>query len=146
MIWALRQRDPDGWLEMPDEGWELIAQFDGPFKSALDRTKYAVRFEGSDPLVERAKACAILAELDAKMDDWVFSQASLADFAILPFVRQFAFINKPMFDAAPLPRIHAWLDRFLNSGALLNVMQKRAFWRIEDAPIVFGESVYEHIC
>jgi len=54
MLWALRQNDPDGWLDMPDAGFELIARMDGPFKTALDRYKYATRYDGADPQAERA--------------------------------------------------------------------------------------------
>ena len=43
MAWALGQQDPDGWLDMPAEGHSLIAEADGPFKDALDRTKYHTR-------------------------------------------------------------------------------------------------------
>ena len=137
MIWALEQSDPEGWLQMPQAGWDLIARFDGPFKDALDRTKYAVRYAGSDPEEQRAIAQRILSELDATMGDWVFARPSLADFAILPFVRQFAFIDKPVFDAQPWERIHGWLARFLASEAFANVMQKRPFWSAEDEVVSF---------
>ena len=43
MLWALAKNDPEGWLDMPDEGYALIDECDGPFKKALDHTKYAVR-------------------------------------------------------------------------------------------------------
>ena len=44
MLWALGRNDPEGWLDMPDEGHALMDTCDGPFKSALDHTKYAVRY------------------------------------------------------------------------------------------------------
>ena len=44
MRWALSGNDPHGWLEMPEAGWDWIARCDGPFKHALDRTKYATRY------------------------------------------------------------------------------------------------------
>lgn len=137
MIWALKRNDPMGWLDMPDAGRDLIAHFDGPFKDALDRTKYAVRHPGLDPVAQRAIAHQILGDLDRSMNEWVYDQASLADFAILPFVRQFAFVDKALFDAQPWERLHAWLARFLESHAFLNVMDKRAFWQSDDDPIYF---------
>ena len=60
MVWALKQRDPQRMLDMPDEGWQLIARNDGPFKAALDHTKYAVRYPDLDPRAERAKAAAVV--------------------------------------------------------------------------------------
>jgi len=42
MHWALAQSDPEGLMDlMTDEGHALIAESDGPFKAALDLTKYA---------------------------------------------------------------------------------------------------------
>ena len=35
MLWALGRNDPEGWLQMPQEGMELITLFDGPFKTCL---------------------------------------------------------------------------------------------------------------
>ena len=113
MIWALTRNDPQGWLDMPEVGWRLIEQFDGPFKDALDRTKYAVRHPELDPLEQRAMAHRQLSDLNASIGEWVFDRPTLADFAILPFVRQFAFIDKTLFDAQPWDRLHAWLARFL---------------------------------
>jgi glutathione S-transferase len=129
MIWALRQHDPEGWLEMPEAGWNWIARGDGPFKHALDRVKYASRYEAADVAAARAEAVGFFDDLDAAMSAWIFAQASLADYALLPFVRQFAFIDKDWFDAQHWPRVQAWLERFLGSDQLANVMVKRAVWQ-----------------
>lgn len=137
MIWALTRNDPQGWLDMPEVGWRLIEQFDGPFKDALDRTKYAVRHPELDPLEQRAIAHRQLTDLNASIGEWVFDRPSLADFAILPFVRQFAFIDKTLFDAQPWDRLQAWLARFLSSSAFQDVMGKHAFWQTDDVAIYF---------
>lgn len=128
MRWALAQHDPDGWLEMPTEGWNWIARADGPFKDALDRTKYAPRYPGVDPMRQRALASAFLAELDVQIGEWIFERETLADHAILPFVRQFAFIDKPWFDAQPWPSLQAWLERYLASSTFAAIMPKYAQW------------------
>ena len=137
MIWALRRHDPEGLLKMPDAGWEWINRCDGPFKQALDRTKYATRYPDADPEAERAKAAAHLAALDAQIGTYIFDTPSLADMAIAPFVRQFAFIDKPWFDAQPWPQLQAWLERFLTSQAFAAVMDKYPQWAEGDAPTVF---------
>lgn len=137
MIWALEQNDPESWLRMPREGFDWIARADGPFKHALDRTKYANRYPGVDPDAERVAASVFLGELDAQICDWIFEKPSLADFAILPFVRQFAFIDKEWFDAQPWPRLQAWLERFLVSDRFGHVMGKYPQWREGDAPVCF---------
>ena len=137
MIWALTRNDPQGWLDMPEVGWRLIEQFDGPFKDALDRTKYAVRHPELDPLEQRAIAHRQLSDLNASIGEWVFDRPTLADFAILPFVRQFAFIDKTLFDAQPWDRLQARLARFLSSSAFQDVMGKHAFWQTDDVAIYF---------
>ncbi|MEY8880918.1 glutathione S-transferase [Donghicola sp. XS_ASV15] len=141
MVWALRQRDPAGLLEMPSEGWDLIAVNDGPFKSALDHTKYTTRYPQHDPEVERAKAVAHLMDLERRLaaGHWLFGkQETLADLAILPFVRQFAYIDRPWFDAQPWPHLIGWLDRFLQSDAFARVMPKYSQWHEGDTPVIFG--------
>lgn len=135
MVWALKRADPEGWLDMPSEGHGLIDQFDGPFKTALDRTKYASRYPDGDAEAERATAMAILAELEARLSSnpWVFGAAPrLADMAILPFVRQFAMINKPRFDAEAGTNTRGWLDRFLASPAFGAIMPKLPPWQPGD--------------
>lgn len=128
MLWALRQSDPRGWLQMPDAGQDWIARADGPFKAALDQVKYASRHDPAMVEVARAQAVAFLTDLEGALEDWIFDAPSLADFALLPFVRQFAFVDKPWFDALPLPRVQAWLARFLAMPEFADVMVKRPLW------------------
>jgi glutathione S-transferase len=137
MIWALKRNDPEGWLNMPSEGHEWIARCDGPFKHALDRTKYAVRYPDQNPVDARDQAMAFLHDLEKQLGVWIFEHATLADYAILPFVRQFAFIDKPRFDAEPLPRVHAWLRVFLNTQRFADIMHKYPQWHAGDAEVLF---------
>ena len=143
--WALAQRDPEGWLL----GWsaaeqarmeELIATNDGPFKRHLDRFKYAGR-HGAEGLAEqqehRERGLAILRDWDRQLRSggWLLGvRPSLADIALLPFVRQFRLADPAGFDAEPrLEALQAWLQRFLASEALQAVMQEpwasRSPWR-----------------
>ena len=49
----------------------------------------------------------------------------LADMALLPFVRQFAQVDRAWFDATPaLPALRAWLQRGLDLPLFANVMAK----------------------
>ncbi|MCC0035701.1 MAG: glutathione S-transferase [Hoeflea sp.] len=137
MVWALTLNDPEGWLKMPEEGHDWIARSDGPFKQALDRTKYANRYPGTDPESQRDAAAAFLSELNAQIGEWIFDRPSLADHAILPFVRQFAFIDKQWFDAQDWPALQGWLERFLVSDGFEHIMSKYPQWRQGDAPVLF---------
>ena len=141
MVWALEQNDPEQLLSMPAEGWGLIERNDGPFKSALDRTKYAVRFPDLDPEEERAKAAGFLAILEPNLSQtgWLYGdRPTLADYALLPFVRQFANTDRAWFDEQPWPSLRAWLDRFLNSQQFQAVMQKYDPWNEGQADVFFG--------
>jgi glutathione S-transferase len=129
MVWALRQNDPEGWLEMPQSGWDWVARCDVPFKAALDRVKYASRHDAVSVTAAREAALAFLFDLEAEMAEWITGAPRLVDYALLPFVRQFAMIDKPWFDALPLPRVQAWLKRFLNSSAFAGVMEKQSLWQ-----------------
>ena len=129
MTWALSQNDPQNWLKMPTAGWALIAENDGAFKAALDRCKYPDRHAAKDVAAARETARAFLTRLDAQLDGWLFSAPSLADFAILPFVRQYAAIDKAAFTDAPWPRLQAWLNAFLASEPFASCMEKHALWQ-----------------
>jgi len=147
MRWALGRHDPQGWLTggavagdaAAGETW--IARCDGPFKSALDRTKYASRYPECDPLEQRGLATAFLDDLDDQIGQggtgWMFARQSLADMAIAPFVRQFANIDKAWFADQPWPHLQDWLSRFCASTAFADVMAKYAPWEAGAAPVTF---------
>lgn len=137
MIWALRRHDPESWMDMPSAGYDWISRCDGPFKAALDRTKYPPRYPDADPGAERAKAEAFIADLEGQMGAWIFARPSLADYALLPFVRQFAFVDKARFDAQPWPRVQDWLARFLASERFEMTMKKYPQWREGDPETAF---------
>ena len=138
MRWALRRHDPEGWLDGDDAA--LIAANDGPFKHALDRTKYPDR-HGSDPAVHRAEALKFLETLEARLigsANLCGPGMALTDAVILPFVRQFAAIDRVWFASQPLPATQAWLARHLASPLFEATMVRLAPWCAGDTPIVFA--------
>ncbi|MEM7211693.1 MAG: glutathione S-transferase [Pseudomonadota bacterium] len=141
MKWVLGHSDPQRWLDMPPAGDDWIARADGPFKDALDRTKYATRYPGIDPQEQRAKASGFLKDLNRQIEAhdnaWIFGAPTLADFAILPFVRQFAFIDKNWFDTQPWPALSNWLEVFLASDLFQSIMSKYPQWREDETGIAF---------
>ena len=140
MHWALGRNDPEGWLDMPDEGHALIDENDGPFKSALDHTKYAVRFPDRDEADERAKAMVFLTKLNERLSDTRFlmgPKRTMADMAILPFVRQFANTDRAWFDAQGLAPLANWLDDFLTSDRFRKIMVKYPPWQAEQDQVLF---------
>ncbi len=139
MRWALAQGDPQGWLDMPDVGFDLIAQSDGPFKVALDRYKYHVRHVDGTREAAQAEGAAFLRILDGMLagQDWLYGSQSLADMAILPFVRQFANTDRAWFDSQNWPHLHRWLAAFLASDAFMAVMEKHEPWQDGQDGVLF---------
>ena len=140
ILWALGRNDPEGWLDMPDEGHRLIDTCDGPFKSALDHTKYAVRFPDRNEADERAKAMVFLRDLNDRLGRTEFlmgSRRTLADMAILPFVRQFANTDRAWFDAQGLEPLTKWLDDFLTSDRFREIMTKYPPWQAGQDQVLF---------
>ena len=141
MIWALQANDPESWLDMPEEGFELIDGADGPFKAAVDHYKYASRYEDVDAMEERSVAAEFLADLDQRLKGSSFlfgSTPSLADFAILPFVRQFAHVDLDWFLAEPWPDLARWLEDFKSSDAFRAIMKKYPKWENGDPVTYFN--------
>ena len=142
MRWALEYHDPGDLLRRADTPGHaaeralieaLIASNDGPFKHHLDRFKYSGRYPGADPEEHRAAALTILRDWNAQLPQ-LGDRPSLADLALLPFVRQFRLADPEGFEAAAgLTEVQAWLGRFLASPELTAVMAPpwapRAAWR-----------------
>lgn len=135
MHWALARHDPAGWLARDDAA--LIARIDGPFKHALDRYKYPDRYD-SDPLPHRDCAMDILFELDARLapaGQLCGPEPGLADAAIMPFVRQFAAVDREWFLGQPLHHLHAWLEEHIASPLFQTVMVRSAPWIPEESGV-----------
>ncbi len=133
MRWALERADPHGWLV----GWQgpdqrrmqaLIEENDGPFKHHLDRHRYPDRYAAAELSVDhRGESLAILRGWNDRLraGGWLLgSQPSLADWALLPFVRQFGLTEPAGWAAgAGLEALQGWLDRYVASRALATVME-----------------------
>ncbi|AZE94404.1 Glutathione S-transferase N terminus [Pseudomonas orientalis] len=128
MQWALAQHDPDDWLLKGDPAvLALIAENDQVFKHHLNRYKYPERYQEQPMEHYRAEGEVFLQKLEDLLADREYLLAghlSLADAAVVPFVRQFAHVDREWFAGAPYPRLQAWLQRFLESPLFIAVMVK----------------------
>ena len=147
----LRTTPPTLQTDTLDGMLALIAQCDGPFKRHLDAYKYPPkRALVPEPVLPLAADLGAVADLpdphtDARNRASVFmdvlnrrlvhhahlfgAQFSLADAALVPFVRQFAGVQPEWFAQAPWPALRAWLDGITASEMFASVMQKRVPWR-----------------
>jgi glutathione S-transferase len=132
MRWALAQNDPQDWLLKEDPAGQaliaaLIEENDQAFKVHLNRYKYAERYPEQPMAVYRAEGEVFLRKLDELLDgcDYLLAEhPTLADVALMPFIRQFAHVDREWFAQTPYVRLQAWLQRFLESALFTGVMQK----------------------
>jgi glutathione S-transferase len=137
MRWLLERHDPEGWLDHVND--HLIEANDGPFKHHLDRAKYADR-HGSDADTHRAACLRMLRPLEDRLatTSHLCGEAmGLTDAALLPFVRQFASIDRTWFDAQSLPHLRRWLDGLIASPLFEAAMVRLAPWQSGDPDTCF---------
>ncbi|EJM92014.1 glutathione S-transferase [Pseudomonas sp. GM74] len=132
MRWALAQNDPQDWLlkDDPDAAAQiapLIEQNDQVFKVHLNRYKYAERYPEQPMEVYRGEGEVFLQRLEALLEgrDYLLADhPSLADVALMPFVRQFAHVDREWFAQTRYRRLQDWLQRFLESELFTSIMKK----------------------
>jgi len=134
MLWALRRNDPLRWLEPEtgtlDDMLALIATCDNDFKPQLDRYKYPGRFS---ELPENAceSGSRFLSQLEARLaagSQLFGARATLADAAVMPFVRQFAMVDPAWFESQPWPQLRSWLAGWTGSQLFERAMRKYSPW------------------
>lgn len=151
MLWALAQNDPEQWLS-PGDGTlpdmlKLIEACEREFKPHLDRYKYPSRYqtewagEGnaypqgvstvdqersfSDTHFAAAQQFLEMLALRLSICPALAGQApALADFAIVPFVRQMARHDRVRFDKTMPRSIIQWMDILVGRPEFELVMKK----------------------
>ena len=146
MRWALAQNDPLHWLrcqpgsEAYAQQETLIACNDTTFKHWLDRYKYADRHLEMSQTEYRQKGevfLQLLEELLTKNPYLLGKGITLADIGIMPFVRQFAHVNRDVFYNLPYPNLQRWLQDWLQHPLFLQAMTKFQPWQDGDEVVVF---------
>jgi glutathione S-transferase len=132
MRWAVARHDPQDWLLKDDPQGQLaiealIEENDQHFKVHLNRYKYAERYPQQPMAFYRAEGEVFLRKLEELLEgrDYLLTDhPSLADVALMPFIRQFAHVDREWFAQTPYRRLQAWLQRFLESDLFTSVMAK----------------------
>ncbi len=146
MIWAAKKSDPRN-LYPNDETLrseidDLLNETDGPFKSALDRYKYHVRFPEHPKEYYREQGEQFFTKLEERLSRTQYllgENPTLADVGIFPFIRQFANSDREWFDQAPYPHLREWLENWTSSDAFKHLMKKRPIWKEGNPPIYFPD-------
>ena len=142
MIWALAQQDPQGLLHDAalHDANVLINKNDNEFKYWLDRYKYADRHLEMTQTEYRQRGeefLQLLEELLTKNPYLLGKGVTLADIGIMPFVRQFAHVNRDVFYNLPYPNLQRWLQDWLQHPLFLQAMAKFEPWQDGDEVVVF---------
>ncbi len=145
MLWALQVSDPHDLLhsakpETFKAMLALITEFDVEFKLRLEAYKCAKRYHESN-LIECRKACeAYIQLLENRLSEHKFlmsGRESLVDIALLPFIRQFARIERQWYLQSPYPKLKQWLNNYLQSPMFTKVMAKHPLWLESGEEVTF---------
>lgn len=144
MVWALSQQDPQNWLSNnfaeKQEIDRLININDNEFKQHLDHYKYADRYPEYSMLYFREQAEAFLKLLEENLNQTDFlikNEITLVDMAILPFIRQFAYVDKDWFDQSSYTKLQCWLSYLLKLPLFNDIMIKTIPWAPESEIHIF---------
>ena len=142
MEWALEQQDPQELLNSKTlhQGNTLIEQNDQEFKHWLDRYKYADRHIEMTQTEYRQKGEAFLQILEALLTKNTYllgDSVTIADIGIMPFVRQFAHVDRDVFYSLPYPKLQIWLKNWLAHPLFIQAMTKFQPWQDGDEPVIF---------
>ena len=134
--WALLNNDPYRLLpnsqELREEVKQLIHTNDNEFKSALDRYKYFDRYPEFSQAQYRGQGETFLHQLNSRLEKHKFilsDKISIADIAIMPFIRQFAHVDIDWFKSSRYEHVINWLNFWLESNVFQSIMKKYKPWQ-----------------
>lgn len=148
MLWALKRNDPQDllWAEDPQQlalMLELIRKNDQHFKPQLEAYKLAKRFHKESEMADRQRCEVFIAELERKLENSHYlmgDRASLADYAVLPFVRQFARVDRKWYVQSPYPKCRDWLNRHLQTPLYTKAMAHYPLWLESQETFLLGQN------
>lgn len=140
MSWAMGD-DAHVLTHEPNAQHALIARLDEEFKLALDRYKYHVRHPEHSRAHYQSEALEFIDTLELRLatSTHLFADApQFADLASMPFVRQFAMVDRDwFFDHPDYPHTQRWLTGWLESPLFKRIMHKYTLWAPGDSPTLF---------
>ena len=140
MKWALSINDPEMWFDQNSEKQvELIKLNDDKFKKWLDKYKYHVRFP-EYPLEYYRKGCEKILDIyEDRLKDKSFffgASISLADIAVMPFIRQFSNVDIGYFNNR-FTFLAKWKQSLISLEIFSKMMNKFEVWEDDEK----GESI-----
>jgi len=142
MIWALEQNDKQGLLDakLIKQANDLLDKNDHEFKHWLDHYKYADRYPEMSQTEYQERGEVFLQSLETLLNKNAYllgDSISIADIGIMPFVRQFAHVDRDVFYGLPYPKLQRWLQDWLEHPIFKQAMTKFDPWQEGDEVIIF---------
>jgi glutathione S-transferase len=157
MQWAFSQTDPDDYLhkkglnkdasnkDAPNALAEMLAVieiFDHEFKGHLEKYRCSKRYHEPSLIADRQQCEAYLADLESRLCQHQYlmsDKPSLADLALMPFIRQFARVERQWYLQSPYPKLRHWLNGYLQSRMFSKVMEQHPLWLDAKQVVIFGD-------
>jgi glutathione S-transferase len=147
MLWALSLSDPDDLLYSDEPNQlpsmlSLIGRFDNEFKKHLENYKSAKRYHEKSKTDHRQQCEAFIIELDNRLSKQKYlmgDKLRLVDYAILPYLRQFARVERQWYTQAPYPHLQHWLKQHLISLLFSKAMIKYPLWLDHQQSFLIGK-------
>ncbi|MGI9339832.1 MAG: glutathione S-transferase [Psychrobacter sp.] len=142
MVWALEHNDKQGLLDakLIKQANDLLDKNDHEFKHWLDHYKYADRYPEMSQAEYQERGEVFLQSLEALLNKNAYllgDSISIADIGIMPFVRQFAHVDRDVFYGLPYPKLQRWLQDWLEHSLFKQAMTKFDPWQEGDEVIIF---------
>ncbi|MDD8058433.1 glutathione S-transferase [Shewanella metallivivens] len=148
MQWAFSQTDPNNYLHSQSanalpEMLAMITQFDTEFKGLLERYRCAKRYHEPTLTTDRQACEQYISKLELRLTQHQYlmsNNPSLVDLALMPFIRQFARVERQWYRQAPYPHLRHWLNHYLQSNMFTKVMAQYPLWLESKQEHIFGNS------
>ncbi|WP_298970931.1 glutathione S-transferase [uncultured Psychrobacter sp.] len=142
MVWALEHNDKQGLLDakLIKQANDLLDKNDHEFKHWLDHYKYADRYPEMSQAEYQERGEVFLQSLETLLNKNAYllgDSISIADIGIMPFVRQFAHVDRDVFYGLPYPKLQSWLQDWLEHPLFKQAMTKFDPWQEGDEVIIF---------
>ena len=142
MVWALEHNDKQGLLDakLIKQANDLLDKNDHEFKHWLDHYKYADRYPEMSQAEYQERGEVYLQSLETLLSKNAYllgDSISIADIGIMPFVRQFAHVDRDVFYGLPYPKLQRWLQDWLEHPLFKQAMTKFDPWQEGDEVIIF---------
>ena len=146
MLWALNKNDPQDLLyknqsHLIDEIKIFINLNDNDFVEALKNYKAASRYHDDTEVQHRQQCEVFIKEIESRLSrhEYIFGDdPSLADYAILPFIRQFSRVDRKWYMKSVYPKLRNWLERHYQNPIFSKSMKKYPQWIENRDKVLFG--------